>query len=63
MNIVTHCPAELAFLYSHDVSDEKHNASYIYKFVDQAIKDAGPEIMVQIVTNCREIENPKRSFY
>ena len=39
MNIVAHCPAGTTFLHSEDASAEKHNANYIFQFVDKAIKD------------------------
>ena len=51
MNIVAHCPAGTAFLHSEDASAKKHNANYIFQFVDKAIRDVGPENVVQIMTD------------
>lgn len=51
MNIVAHCPAGMAFLHSQDASAEKHDGNYIYHFVDDAIKEIGPDNVVQIVTD------------
>lgn len=48
MNIVVHCPAGVAFLHSKGASTEKH---CIYLFVEDAIKDVGPDNVVQIVMN------------
>ena len=51
MNIVAHCPAGMAYLHSQDASAEKHDGNYIYQFVDNAIKEIGPENVVQIITD------------
>jgi len=51
MNIVAHCPAGTTFLHSDDASAEKHDANYIFQFVDKAIRDVGPENVIQIVTD------------
>ena len=48
MNI--HYPTRTAFLHSEDASAEKHDANYIFQFVDKAIKDVGPNV-IQIVTD------------
>ena len=49
MNIVAHYPAWRAFLHLDDASLEKHDENYIFQFVDNAIKDARQENVVQIV--------------
>ena len=51
MNIVARCPAGTAFLHSENASAEKHDANYIFQFVDKAIRDVGSENVVQIVTD------------
>jgi len=47
MNIATHYPAEIAFLHLEDDSVQKHNANYIFQFVDKAIKNADPKNVVR----------------
>ena len=37
-------------MHSEDTSVEKDDVNYMFPFVDKAIKDTGPENMVQIVT-------------
>ena len=38
MNIVAHCPVGTAFLHSEDASAEKHNANYIFQFVEKQLE-------------------------
>ena len=38
MNIVAHYPAGTAFLHSKDASAEKHDAHYIFQFVDKQLE-------------------------
>ena len=37
MNIVAHCQVGTTFLHSKDASIEKHDANYIFQFIDKAI--------------------------
>ena len=45
MNIIVHYLARTT-LHSRDALDEKHDASYIYKFVDETIKDATKTVLI-----------------
>ncbi|XP_020266105.1 uncharacterized protein LOC109841555 [Asparagus officinalis] len=51
MNIVVHSAGRACFLSSHDASADKHDAKYIFDFVDKAIDQIGEANVIQIVTD------------
>ena len=51
MNVVAHYPTGTTFFHSEDSSAKKYNVNYIFQFVNKAIKYAGPENVIKIVTN------------
>jgi hypothetical protein len=51
MNLCTNYADETSFISSKEMSDVSHTSEVIFELVDKAIKDIGPDNVVQVVTD------------
>jgi type III secretory pathway lipoprotein EscJ len=63
MNLCTNCADRTSFISSKEMSDVSHTSEVIFELVDKAIKDIGPDNVVQVVTDNASNNMGEKNYY